>query len=67
MNLRPADFLAASAPAGASIIAKKIADLTLADWNSLAGIVGAILGTAYLLWKWRREAKRATRPPISRD
>jgi hypothetical protein len=67
MNLRPADFLAASAPAGGSVIATKIADLTLADWNNLAGICGAVLGGAYLVWKWRKEARRGTRPPIGRD
>jgi hypothetical protein len=64
-HLRPADFAIASVPAGASIVLKKIADLTLADWNNIAGIGGACLGACYLLWKWRREARR--RPRGARD
>ncbi len=66
-HLRTSDFVAASAPAGTSVVLKTIAGLTLADLNNIAGIAGAALGGAYLLWKWRREARRGTRPPVARD
>ena len=47
------DYLAAAAPV--------LGSLSLAELNSLAQLVGAGLGAAYLIWKWRREAK--TPPP----
>jgi hypothetical protein len=43
------DYLAAAAPVLGSI--------TLAEVNTVAQIVGAALGAAYLVWKWRREAR----------
>lgn len=58
MNLRPADFLAASVPTITSFSARIVASLTLSDWKDIASIAGAVLGAAYLLWKWRREATR---------
>lgn len=47
------DYLAAAAPV--------LGSLSLAEVNTLAQIVGALLGAAYLVWKWRREAR--TPPP----
>jgi len=39
--------------------------LTLSQWNSLLGCVGSGLGISYLLWKWRKEARRReTNPPF---
>jgi hypothetical protein len=35
-----------------------VASLTLGHLNSLVGIVGGLLGIAYLIWKWCREAKK---------
>lgn len=43
------DYIAAAAPT--------IAGLTLSEWNSLAGLCGSLLGIAFLIWKWRRDAK----------
>lgn len=48
------DFLAAAAPVLGSV--------TLAEINSLAQIVGACLGAAYLVWKWLCEARAAALP-----
>jgi hypothetical protein len=47
--LHPKDILVAGTPAVASI--------TLSQVNQVAALVGTLLGIAYLLWKWRREAK----------
>lgn len=44
------DFATAGVPA--------VASLTLSQVNSFIGIVGGLLGIAYLLWKWKREAKK---------
>lgn len=52
-------------PLAASGAGSTIASLTLAEWHSVAGIAGAIIGAAYLLWKWRKEAKKSdSRPPF---
>lgn len=48
------DFLAAAAPSLGSI--------TMAQVNTLAQILGTLLGAAYLVWKWRREARAAALP-----
>ncbi|EIP96820.1 hypothetical protein OpiT1DRAFT_01245 [Opitutaceae bacterium TAV1] len=57
-----ADCIAAAAPATAS--------LTLDHVNGIIAAVGGLLGIAYLLWKWSREARQpATRDepfPVSR-
>lgn len=62
-HLKISDYVAASMPLAATTAAKTVTDLTLADWNHIAGIVssvlGAGLGAAYLIWKWRKEAKKA--------
>jgi len=50
MNSLQRDIAHASVPAAAS--------LTLSQINSLVGIVGGLIGIAYLLWKWVREYKR---------
>lgn len=52
-RLSTSDFITAAAPV--------LGSLTLAEVNTLAQIGGAALGAAYLLWKWRREAR--TPPP----
>lgn len=58
MRLHPADLFLASIPTVASVTARTVAGLTLSDWKDVASIAGAVLGAAYLVWKWRREAKR---------
>jgi hypothetical protein len=47
--LQAKDYIVAGTPAVASI--------TLGQVNQVAALVGTLLGIAYLLWKWRREAK----------
>ena len=47
-RLSPADIVAAATPAGVS--------LSLSQLNHLVSIGCALLGAAYLLWKWRKEA-----------
>lgn len=44
------DYIAAAVPL--------IANLTLDQINGIIAAVGGILGIAYLLWKWRREARK---------
>jgi len=34
-----------------------IAMLSLSQVNEVAALVGSLLGIAFLLWRWRREAK----------
>jgi hypothetical protein len=48
MNITPKDLVAASSPV--------VASLTLTQLNQLTGLVGGVLGIAYLLWKWRKES-----------
>ena len=50
MNMKPADFIAATAPAVSATILGQI--------NDLIGIIAGLLGIVYLLWRWRREASR---------
>jgi hypothetical protein len=50
MNSHPKDILTASIPTAAT--------LTLSQIHLVVGIIGGILGIAYLVWKWRREANR---------
>ena len=47
--LQAKDYIVAGTPVAASI--------TLSQVNQVAALVGTILGIAYLLWKWWREAK----------
>ena len=47
--LQAKDYIVAGTPVAASI--------TLSQVNQVAALVGTLLGIAYLLWKWRREAK----------
>lgn len=49
-DLTTRDFATAGVPAAAS--------LTLSQLNSLIGMAGGLLGIAYLIWKWKREAKK---------
>ena len=56
--MKPSDLLTAGAPTLASQLFRGVATLTLSDWKDIASIAGALLGAAYLLWKWRRESRR---------
>jgi len=47
--LHAKDYIVAGTPVAASI--------TLSQVNQVAALVGTLLGIAYLLWKWWREAK----------
>lgn len=49
-NLKPADILAASMPTVSATL--------VAQANQWAGLIGSLLGIAYLLWRWRREANQ---------
>jgi hypothetical protein len=49
-HLKASDYIAATFAV--------LPSLTLAQWNSFLGCVGSGLGISYLLWKWRKEAKR---------
>lgn len=57
----PGDILAAFAPLLGSVGVR----LTLADVNTAVQILGGCAGFAYLLWKWRREAKTPPDAPAS--
>lgn len=57
-RLNPSDWFAAAAP----VLGAGVGSLTLADWNEAAQLFGALLGGAYLIWKWRREAKAKPAP-----
>ena len=35
-----------------------IAMISLSQVNEVAALIGSLLGIAFLLWRWRREAKR---------
>lgn len=48
MRLTPTDIAIASMPPAAAI--------TLGQVNSIIGIIGGLMGIAYLVWKWRKEA-----------
>ena len=50
MNMKPADFIAATIPAASATILGQI--------NDLIGIVAGLIGIVYLLWRWCREAKQ---------
>jgi hypothetical protein len=47
--LSPKDVITASTPVVASV--------TLSQVNEIAGLVGTLLGIAYLTWKWIKEIK----------
>ena len=49
-HLKPADVIAATLPTVSATV--------VAQANELAGLAGTLLGIAYLLWRWRREAKQ---------
>jgi len=66
-HLKVSDFVAASVPVAAGKTAGVVAALTLSDWQSIASIAGTLLGAAYLLWRWRRDAKRNSNHPFSRE
>ena len=48
--MRCTDVTAAIIPTAATI--------SLSQLNTLVGIVGGLLGIAYLLWKWHHEASK---------
>lgn len=50
MNSQEKDILVAAIPTTASF--------TLSQINSLVGIIGGLIGIAYLIWKWKKEANR---------
>lgn len=48
-HLKPADIIAAAVPT--------ISATLVAQANQIVGMIGSLLGIAYLLWRWRREAR----------
>lgn len=48
--MKPADFVAASAPTFTATIVSSV--------NEVAGLCGTLLGIAYLIWRWKREANK---------
>ena len=50
MNSQEKDILTAAVPTAAS--------LTLSQINNVVGILGGLIGIAYLVWKWRKEAQK---------
>ena len=52
VNYTPSDVVAAI---GSPVA---VATITLADCNTFVAFVGGVLGIVYLLWKWRREARK---------
>lgn len=50
MNTHEKDVLLAATPAAAS--------LGLSQINSIIGIIGGLVGLAYLIWKWHKEYKK---------
>lgn len=70
-HLRKADYFFATLPAAASETAHTVSRLTLSDWEIITRIgttlAGFLIGSAFLIWKWRREAKRRTNPPFHLD
>lgn len=53
---KPQDIIAATIPT--------VATITLGQVNDILGTIGAVLGIAYLLWKWMWEAKQHKNPKI---
>lgn len=47
--MNPRDLIHATVPT--------VATITLSQVNDILGTIGAVLGIAYLLWKWMREAR----------
>ena len=50
MNSQEKDILTAAIPTTASF--------TLSQINSVVGIIGGLIGIAYLIWKWKKEANK---------
>jgi hypothetical protein len=48
-HLKPADIIAAAVPTVSATV--------VAQANQIIGMIGSLLGIAYLLWRWRREAR----------
>lgn len=48
-SLKPGDIIAAAAPTVSATL--------VAQANQIVGMIGSLLGIAYLLWRWRREAR----------
>lgn len=48
-HLKPADIVAAAVPTVSATV--------VAQANQIVGMIGSLLGIAYLLWRWRREAR----------
>lgn len=47
-----------SAPGAAAAGGARMAGLPLSDWLVLASLAFVLLQAAYLVWKWRRDARR---------
>jgi len=47
--MKASDYATAGMPVGLT--------LTLGEVNTLVGIVGGLLGIAFLIWRWRKEWK----------
>jgi hypothetical protein len=50
MNVHAKDLVIASIPT--------VSATALGQVNQILGIIGTVLGIAYLVWKWRKEATK---------
>ena len=51
----------ACTPSVLAVFWTKVLDLSIDNWLGLSGIAFILLQASYLIWKWRRDAKRPRR------
>lgn len=52
-----ADSASQAAPGAVATVGTKVFGLPLSEWVAAATFVFIVLQVAYLIWKWRRQAK----------